>query len=131
MTSCFKLKVLGGKSVDSDNTLANYMTKVSDRLVKMNVELNKNLLGESIIYDDIVTLIDLHIQELYEMIDGLESFKNISLEISFQKDKLIRGVNLEIKRHICIRNKFLENKSDIDLSECNKIANEINEHFKC
>jgi hypothetical protein len=116
--------------VDSDSALANYVIKVSDRLVKMNEELNKNLLGESIIYDDIVKLIDLHIQELYEMIDGLESFENISLEISFHKDKLIRGVNLEIKRHICIRNKFLENKSDIDLSKCNKIANEINELLK-
>ena len=116
--------------MDNDNALTNYVIKVSDRLVKMNEELNKNLLGESIIYDDIVNLIDLHIQELYEMIDGLESFKNISLEISFHKDKLIRSVNLEIKRHICIRNKFLENKSEIDLSECNEITNEINELLK-
>lgn len=113
--------------MDSDNALANYATEITDRLAKMNEEINNMILGESIINNDIINLINVHIQELYEMIDELESFKNISLEISFHKDKLVRCINLEIKRHNCIKNKFLENKSEIDLSECNKIANEINE----
>ena len=118
--------VLGGKRVDSDNTLADYAAKISYRVSKMNEELNNMLFEESIIHDDIINLIDKHITELYEMINRLESFENISLEISFHRDKLVRGINLEIKRHICIKNKFLENKSDIDLSECNEIAYEIN-----
>ncbi len=111
--------------MDSDNALGDYAAKVSYRVSKMNEELNNILFEESIIHNDIVNLIDKQITELYEMSNKLENFKNISLEISFHKDKLVRGINLEIKRHICIKNKFLENKSDIDLSECNEIANEI------
>lgn len=111
--------------MDSDNALADYAAKVSNLVSKMNEELNNMLFEESIIYDDIVNLIDRHIPELYEMTDRLENFENISLEISFHRDKLVRGINLEIKRHICIKNKFLENKSEIDLSECNEITNEI------
>lgn len=111
--------------MDSDNALADYAAKVIYCISKMNEELNNMLFEESIIYNDIVKLIDRHISELHEMIDRLENFENISLEISFHRDKLVRGINLEIKRHICIKNKFLENKSEIDLSECNEIANEI------
>jgi hypothetical protein len=118
--------VLGGKRMDNDNALADYSAKVSYRVAILNEELNNMLLEESIINDDIVNLIDIHLPELYEMIDRLESFENISLEISFHKDKLLRAINLEIKRHICIKNKFLDRKSEIDLSECNEIANEIN-----
>ena len=113
--------------VDNDNPLVDYKAKISYRVAKMNEELNNMLLEESINNDDIVNLIDIHIPELYEMIDRLESFENISLEINFHRNKLVRGINLEIKRHICIKNKFLERKSEIDLSECNEIANEINE----